>query len=1358
MSYRSLPRRLGATALSVLAAVSLSIVGLAGVASAGGALTVSLSGVPGQGLTLTATPSGGTAPYTYAWYDCTAAVTGGTTTLPPSTCTISATSSNSATHVVSAADVTAGPYITAAVTDSTGPTANISDAPSVIGTSETVTINGTASAGATLQAAPFAGTPTYQWYDCTTPVGAGYIASTPPSNCIANSGTNSSYQLGGNDYGYYVTVTALLSPATTYAVAASTVVVTEPAPTVSGGTLGVTSANVEAGTTATTTSLNTAFSNLYNNTATYQWYDCSAQVSSTSSTLPSGCTAIATSVSDPSTASSYTFAVGDLYQYVLVQVTETNAAGSATLYSTSTSSAISGSSPSINGLSWPQLGTQIATQVAISTLGTWTGSPLPSTYTYTWYRCTATGLSPGTTLNGTCYAIAGSSATVATNAPAASYTFTSADIGHTVVLGVTANNGIYSPYEAYSGSSATFNGSAPTVAVDPAISGTATVGDVLTASTGTWSGAPLPTTFSYEWYLCTLTHTPGAGQSTSGLPGGYSDCGATGFTGSTYTVPSGAVGKYVLVQLTTNNGVGSFSYETATVGAVAAASLANAGAVSISEGSNGTYTATVTPFTGGTPAPTTYSYTWYDCRLAGPTPAAPSTNLPNLTNCTQSYTSTNSTTHAVTSSDVTLASGGGLMVVASTTTVAGTQYVNSTTSSIASLAPTGGSVSVSGSGSLSSPFTATASWTAIPAPSISYVWYMCQSANLVPPVAGCLAQSAFSSTFSPTTYNVSYPYAIVVATASNGVGTNTQTSTGVLLSPQPLVVTTYPTVTVTPVPTSVTTASMLSVSSGVWQGVPAPTFSYQWFVCSSLVATPSSSVPGGCSAIPGASSSTYIPSGGYVGQYFLAEVTGTNGYPGSGSLGVFTPSTSTGLISTLSITSLTISGTATVGSTLVATGVVNAQTSYTTAYQWYQCSLSVTAMVTVPYYCTKIVGATSPSFTPTTAQSANYLTVEETVTFGSSTATAVATSTALITTNIPGPPTSVTAYAGAGQATVSWLAPSTGLTASSYTVTASPGTATCTATTTTCVVTGLLYGTSYTFTVTATNAYGTGAPSVASASVSPSETVPGAPSTVTATAGALSATVTWTAAAQNGSAIISYTVTSSPGGLSCTATVTTCTVSGLVAGTPYTFTVSARNAVGVGPASFVSAAVTPRPNTPNGPVGVSTKRGNHQLTVSWSAGAANGATVSGYVVTATGGGASKTCSTTSALSCTVTGLTNGVPYSVTVVAQSASGSSPLVNGPAMVPAGPPSAPSIYHSARGAGVVIVYFRAPAQINGAPVAYYQYLINGRWTVQPVKGKLFIVLRGLARHHAYIVRVRAVSVGGASASSNYVRVITL
>jgi uncharacterized protein (TIGR02145 family) len=90
---------------------------------------------------------------------------------------------------------------------------------------------------------------------------------------------------------------------------------------------------------------------------------------------------------------------------------------------------------------------------------------------------------------------------------------------------------------------------------------------------------------------------------------------------------------------------------------------------------------------------------------------------------------------------------------------------------------------------------------------------------------------------------------------------------------------------------------------------------------------------------------------------------------------------------------------------------------------------------------------------------------------------------------------------------------------------------------------------------------------------------PDAPTIGTATAGTAKATVAFTAPASDGGfTITSYTATSSPGGITGTlsrAGSGTITVTGLTAGTAYTFTVTATTVSGTGPASGASNSVTP---------------------------------------------------------------------------------------------------------------------------------------------------------------------------------------
>jgi hypothetical protein len=194
---------------------------------------------------------------------------------------------------------------------------------------------------------------------------------------------------------------------------------------------------------------------------------------------------------------------------------------------------------------------------------------------------------------------------------------------------------------------------------------------------------------------------------------------------------------------------------------------------------------------------------------------------------------------------------------------------------------------------------------------------------------------------------------------------------------------------------------------------------------------------------------------------------------------------------------------------------------------------------------------------------------------------ASAASSAITLAYVPGAPTHVMATAGDEQATVNFTAPVSngGSPITGYTVTSNPGNITATGTSSPMTITGLTNGTAYTFTVKATNSAGDSEASEASDSVTP-VTVPGAPTGVTATAGNEEATVSFTAPADDGgSPITYYTVTSSPGSISVARAASPITVDGLENGTTYTFTVTASNNEGTGPASAPSDPVMPLPSS-----------------------------------------------------------------------------------------------------------------------------------------------------------------------------------
>ena len=218
-------------------------------------------------------------------------------------------------------------------------------------------------------------------------------------------------------------------------------------------------------------------------------------------------------------------------------------------------------------------------------------------------------------------------------------------------------------------------------------------------------------------------------------------------------------------------------------------------------------------------------------------------------------------------------------------------------------------------------------------------------------------------------------------------------------------------------------------------------------------------------------------------------------------------------------------------------------------------------------------------------------------------------------------------------------------------------------------------GTPYTFTVTATNAAGTG-PASAPRPRSRRPTVPGAPTGVTATAG--------NAQAARGldRAGLRWRQPPSPAtppprarrGPDCTTSgALSCTVAGLTNGTPYTFTVTATNAAGTGPASAPSAPVTPA-TVPGAPTGVSATAGNAQASCPGRRPPPTAARpITGYTATTLAGGQDvhRRAATSD---CTVSGLTNGTPYTFTVTATNAAGTGPASTPSASVTPRPCPAP------------------------------------------------------------------------------------
>jgi PKD repeat protein len=235
-------------------------------------------------------------------------------------------------------------------------------------------------------------------------------------------------------------------------------------------------------------------------------------------------------------------------------------------------------------------------------------------------------------------------------------------------------------------------------------------------------------------------------------------------------------------------------------------------------------------------------------------------------------------------------------------------------------------------------------------------------------------------------------------------------------------------------------------------------------------------------------------------------------------------------------------------------------------------------------------------------------------------ATDNATRSIAVGPGLPGKPRNIDATAGDQSASVSWSPPTAAGDSpiTGYTATASPGGATCTTATLSCTVQDLTNGQAYTFTVVAVSDAGSGPASNPSSSVTPAGE-PLAPLSVTAKAGDHQATVTWSTAAANGSPITSYVITQLPGGTSTNvnASVRSTTVTGLVNGHRYHFTVAAVNGVGAG-AETDSNVVTPA-GLPGRAGHPAAKARANAAVITWTAAKPNGAAIQRYRIVSSNG-------------------------------------------------------------------------------------------------------------------------------------------
>jgi hypothetical protein len=167
--------------------------------------------------------------------------------------------------------------------------------------------------------------------------------------------------------------------------------------------------------------------------------------------------------------------------------------------------------------------TYVGDSISVSN-GVWGNNP--TKFTYRWARCDAEGDRRN------CVAITG--------ATSQSYTVTKADVNHKLNAEVTASNADGSATADASTAAAILDSVAPVNTARPTISGTAAVGNTLTANNGTWRGA---VSFRYQWQQCDQN--------------GNNCAAISGANGKTYGVSTANVSRGIRVVVTATNKFGS---------------------------------------------------------------------------------------------------------------------------------------------------------------------------------------------------------------------------------------------------------------------------------------------------------------------------------------------------------------------------------------------------------------------------------------------------------------------------------------------------------------------------------------------------------------------------------------------------------------------------------------------------------------------------------------------------------------------------------------------------------------------------------------------------------------------------------
>jgi hypothetical protein len=527
---------------------------------------------------------------------------------------------------------------------------------------------------------------------------------------------------------------------------------------------------------------------------------------------------------------------------------------------------------------------------------------------------------------------------------AKTYKLTSADIGATLRVAVTATNpdGTATATTEATGVVAALP---PANTVLPKVSGTAKDGQTLTGTTGTWTGST-PLDLEPQWFRCDV-----AGNACAAIPGA---------TDTTLTLGSADVGATVKLQVRAVNAGGERTVTSPATVVIAAAPPANTVAPVVfgTARDGGTVTASTGTWTGTAPIDVTLK--WRRCTSSG----ASCVDVPGATG----------ETYALTAADV----GSTLRVQVTAVNVAGTVAATSAPSAVVAAAPPVNTAApviagtpVDGTLLTASPGT----WAGTPTIALAYRWERCDA------LLDCRAvPGATAATYHLTSADVDTTVRVVITATNPGGSATAVAEAGPPVAPAPPMAVTSPAIS------GITRdGQRLTASIGTWQGTTPMTHAYQWRRCDPAGA--------GCVDIAGATGPTHDLTAADVGSALRVAVVADNAAGTAEAVSAFTQAIAP-LIPSNTVPP-TVTGVARDGAMLtVQPGDWGGTPPLQFAYRWQRCDAAGNK-------CADIDGAAHQTYVLATADAGFRVRAVVSATNGGGTASATTALTGVVQTNPP---------------------------------------------------------------------------------------------------------------------------------------------------------------------------------------------------------------------------------------------------------------------------------------------------------------------------------------------------------------------